>query len=84
MVVGQARRREARRPLGAQGRARPVGPQAAQSGRAARERPRRTYGGVDVKGNTKEELYERAKKLDVHGRSSMSKEELAEAIAKRQ
>jgi cation transport regulator ChaB len=62
----------------------PSDPQAAQGGRAARERPRTTYGGVDVEGSTKEELYERARELDVDGRSSMTKEELAEAIARRQ
>ena len=62
----------------------PSDPQAAKGGREARERPSKTYGGVDVEGSTKEELYERAKELDVEGRSSMSKTELAEAIAKRQ
>ncbi len=41
-------------------------------------------GGVDVFGNTKEELYERAKKLDIEGRSSMNKLELAQAIARKQ
>jgi hypothetical protein len=35
-------------------------------------------------GRTKQQLYERAKELDIDGRSNMSKEELAEAIAKRQ
>ena len=39
-------------------------------------------GGVDVKGNTKEELMERARELDVSGRSRMNKQELAEAIKK--
>jgi cation transport regulator ChaB len=43
-----------------------------------------TYGGVDVEGNTKEELYKRAAKLDVRGRSRMTKGELAEAIARKQ
>lgn len=43
----------------------------------------RTFGGVDIEGNTKRELYERAKELDVEGRSDMSKEELAEAIARK-
>jgi cation transport regulator ChaB len=62
----------------------PSDPQAAKGGREARDRPSRTYGGVDVEGSTKEELYERAKELDIGGRSNMSKEELAEAIAKRQ
>jgi cation transport regulator ChaB len=62
----------------------PSDPQAAKGGREARERPSKTYGGVDVEGSTKEELYERAKELDIDGRSNMSKTELAEAIAKRQ
>jgi cation transport regulator ChaB len=44
----------------------------------------RSAGGVDVEGHTKEELYERAKQLDVSGRSSMTKQELAEAIARKQ
>jgi len=61
----------------------PSDPQSKQSGRQARDAPKQTYGGVDVEGNTKDELYERAKKLDIDGRSSMSKEELAEAIARK-
>jgi hypothetical protein len=39
---------------------------------------------VDVEGNTKQELYQRAKRVGVKGRSQMSKRELAEAIAKQQ
>ena len=62
----------------------PSDPQSKQSGRQARDHPKATYGGVDVEGNTKDELYERAKKLDIEGRSNMTKGELAEAIAKRQ
>ena len=62
----------------------PSDPQSKQSGRQARDRPKATYGGVNVEGNTKDELYERAKKLDIDGRSNMTKAELAEAIAKRQ
>jgi cation transport regulator ChaB len=62
----------------------PSDDQAAQSGKAARERPKKTKGGVDVRGNTKEQLYERAKKLGISGRSRMSKDELASAIAKKQ
>jgi len=50
----------------------------------AREGHGKTYGGVDVYGNTREQLYERAKKLGVRGRSRMNKGELAEAIAKKQ
>ena len=62
----------------------PSDPQAAQGGAAARDRPRKTYGGVDVEGSTKKELYERARELDIRGRSDMTKTELAEAIARRQ
>ncbi|HEX8805224.1 MAG TPA: ChaB family protein [Acidimicrobiales bacterium] len=43
-----------------------------------------TAGGVDVKGHTKAELMERAKKLDISGRSRMSKAELGRAIARKQ
>lgn len=43
-----------------------------------------TAGGVDVEGHTKEELYERAKDLDVSGRSNMNKQELGQAIARKQ
>jgi cation transport regulator ChaB len=62
----------------------PSDPQAAQGGKQARDNPKETYGGVDVEGSSKEELYERAKKLDVDGRSKMSKKELAEAISRKQ
>jgi cation transport regulator ChaB len=50
----------------------------------ARQNVGKTYGGVDVEGHTKDELYERAAKLGVSGRSRMSKGELAEAIARKQ
>lgn len=43
-----------------------------------------TFGGVDVEQNTKEELYARARRLGVEGRSRMSKRELARAIARKQ
>jgi cation transport regulator ChaB len=43
-----------------------------------------TAGGVDVRGHSKQELYERAKKLGISGRSKMSKEELGKAIARKQ
>jgi hypothetical protein len=61
----------------------PSDPHAAKGGRAARKGGK-TFGGVDVLGNTKATLYERAKGLGIRGRSSMSKEELAEAIARKQ
>jgi cation transport regulator ChaB len=50
----------------------------------ARENRGKTYGGVDVEGNSKQELYRRARELGVEGRSKMSKGQLAEAIARRQ
>jgi cation transport regulator ChaB len=50
----------------------------------ARQNQGKAYGGVDYEGHTKDELYARAKKLDVSGRSRMTKGELAEAIARRQ
>jgi cation transport regulator ChaB len=43
-----------------------------------------SFGGVDVEQNTKAELYERARRLGVRGRSRMDKRELARAIARKQ
>jgi len=60
----------------------PSDPQAAKGGRAPR-RGGKTFGGVDVVGNSRKTLYERAKGLGIKGRS-MSKEDLAEAIARKQ
>lgn len=59
----------------------PSDPQAEQTGEAARRRPRRTFGGVDVN-KSKKELLEDARQADISGRSSMNKEELAEALQK--
>jgi cation transport regulator ChaB len=50
----------------------------------ARENEGESFGGVDVEGNSKQELYERAQEMDIPGRSSMSKKDLARAIARRQ
>jgi cation transport regulator ChaB len=58
----------------------PSDPQAEGGGDTNRE----TAGGVDVEGHTKEELYDRAKELDIDGRSKMDKMELAQAIARQQ
>ena len=44
----------------------------------------RTAGGVDVEGHTKAELYDRARRLGVKGRSKMDKHELGQAIARAQ
>jgi hypothetical protein len=56
-------------------------PRAKQSRAAARKGRGKTFGGVDFYGHSKRELYERAKKLGVPQRSTMSKEQLASAIA---
>lgn len=61
----------------------PSDPQAAKKGKAAR-RGGETTGGVDALGHTKDELYARAKRLGVKGRSRMTKTELAQAIARKQ
>ncbi|HZD38193.1 MAG TPA: ChaB family protein [Actinomycetes bacterium] len=66
------------------GRKGPSDPQAAQSMPASRSRPRSTAGGVDVLGNSKQELMDRARKMDISGRSRMNKDELAKAIASKQ
>jgi cation transport regulator ChaB len=62
----------------------PSDPQAAQGGRAARDRPKPTHGGVDVVGHTRAELLDRARRLGVRGRSRMTKAELADAINRKQ
>ena len=61
----------------------PSDPQAAKGAPEALENPSETFGGVDVRGSTKRELYGRAKAVDVQGRSRMSKEELARAVARK-
>jgi cation transport regulator ChaB len=58
----------------------PSDPQA----KGGRDTNRETAGGVDVEVHTKKELYERAKKLGIRGRSEMTKMELAKAIARKQ
>jgi cation transport regulator ChaB len=62
----------------------PSDPRAAKGGRAAREGKGKAFGGVDVLGSTRQELYERARSLGVKGRSRMTKEQLGEAIARKQ
>jgi cation transport regulator ChaB len=55
--------------------------QAAQHGAAARDRPQPTAEGVDANAS-KSHLLDVAKRLDVHGRTRMSKDELVDAIMK--
>src|SRR4051794_13775566 len=62
----------------------PSDPRAARGGSAAREGAGETFGGVDVYGHTKGELYDRARSLGIRGRSKMDKNELARAIAAKQ
>lgn len=59
----------------------PSDPQAAKSGAAARTGKADTAGGVDANAS-KRHLLEVARRLDVSGRSTMSKDELVEAIDK--
>jgi hypothetical protein len=62
----------------------PSDPRSAKSTPEKRRGKGETFGGVDFYGHTKEELYDRAKKLGVEGRSKMSKKELARAIERKQ
>jgi len=57
----------------------PSDPQDARQGPAARQSPAKTAGGVNAFA-TKAHLMEVAKRLDIKGRSRMSKPELVEAI----
>ncbi len=61
----------------------PSDPRSTRSTEEKREGKGETFGGVDVYGNTKRDLYERARKLDISGRSRMTKEELARAISRK-
>jgi cation transport regulator ChaB len=62
----------------------PSDPRSKRSTAQKRRGEGETFGGVDVEQNTKHDLYERAKRLGVEGRSKMSKRELARAIARKQ
>jgi hypothetical protein len=57
------------------------GPSDAQARRGIRQQPRRTASGVDANAS-KQHLVEVAKRLDVAGRSSMTKPQLVAAIEK--
>jgi hypothetical protein len=66
------------------GHKRPSDPRSTKSTTEKRQGKGETFGGVDFYGHTKEELYNRAKKLGIEGRSKMSKKELARAIDREQ
>ena len=55
-----------------------------QSTKGKQQGKGKTHGGVDVEGNSKADLVERARKAGVKGYSSMNKGELADAIARKQ
>jgi hypothetical protein len=55
------------------------GPSDAQAKRGAGSRPTKTAGGVDASAS-KQHLYDLAKRLDIPGRSSMSKKQLVDAL----
>jgi hypothetical protein len=61
----------------------PSDPRSTKSTREKRQGRGETFGGVDYYGNTKAELYDRARKEGVEGRSKMSKRELARALARK-
>lgn len=53
----------------------------------AREGPsgsRQAKSGKAARGESRQALYERAKRLDIRGRSSMTREELARAVSRRE
>jgi hypothetical protein len=62
----------------------PSDPRSTKSTQEKRQGKGETYGGVDLYGNSKEELYHRAQQLGIEGRSKMSKQQLARAIGKKQ
>jgi cation transport regulator ChaB len=62
----------------------PSDPRAERGGAAARRGEGKTFGGVDVLGHSRQELYDRARSLGVKGASRMTKEQLGEAIARKQ
>ncbi len=62
----------------------PSDPRSTKTTREKREGKGETFGGVDLFGHTKKELYDRAGRLGIEGRSRMSKKELARAIARKQ
>jgi hypothetical protein len=62
----------------------PSDPRAAMSARGEGRNRGESFGGVDFHGHTRQELYRRARDLNIRGRSSMNKAELARAIARRQ
>jgi hypothetical protein len=61
----------------------PSDPRSTKSTADKRKGKGETFGGVDFYGSSKRELYERARSLEIPGRSKMSKRELARALARK-
>ena len=62
----------------------PSDPRSKQSTEKKRAGVGDTYGGVDVEGNTRDELMQRAKSAGITGYSSMTKAELGKALARKE
>jgi hypothetical protein len=62
----------------------PSDPRSTKPTREKRQGKGETFGGVDYYGHSRDELYARARELEIDGRSKMSKRELARAIARKQ
>jgi cation transport regulator ChaB len=62
----------------------PSDPRSRQKYPEQRDNPAPTFGGIDVEGHTREELYQRARRLGVKGRARMNKYELAAAILRKE
>jgi hypothetical protein len=62
----------------------PSDPRSTKSTAEARAGAGKTFGGIDYYGHTKKEFEQRAKELGITGYSRMRKEELVEAIARRE
>lgn len=62
----------------------PSDPRSTRSTAEKRQGRGETFGGLDYYGHTKAELYARATRLGIQGRSSMTKRELARAIDKKE
>jgi cation transport regulator ChaB len=60
----------------------PSDPRSTKPQAAKRRGEGATYGGVDVIGNTRDQLVERAKKAGITGYSRMNKHQLAEALSR--
>jgi cation transport regulator ChaB len=62
----------------------PSDPRSKMPQKLKREGRGETYGGVDVEGNSRAELIERAKKAGITGYSKMNKGELAKALSRKE